>query len=1009
MQTAPLLFLSHRLDALASLLVEQMASAPRSPLQNQIVLVPNGLVKQWLLLEIAKRKTVAMGLKLLTIQEAIPLLFQERGKTVFFPNFLEMFCLVYTELTSSKDPDLISYLGGNAKRLYDLAEQMASLFFVYGQFGKELFEPQGEAKTWQEAILEKLFVSEKWRLPAQLTSPSSIDLNLHCFGIDFLPPLFWQQLFRCSSLSIYLFSPCQDFWEDLQTDRERKKLNRYWKKRGAPDSRLEELDTYLREGPPLLLNWGKLGRETLKIFHETDLQIEEAYPHLEGSSLLKRVQADLLYFETSKEMGEDDSIRILQTGSSKLREVEVLRDAILTLVNERGVSFSEISILAPDIESYAPLIEFVFSDPNCPIPYRIFGLDIGSQSSFLQGLLRLVNLGLGRWEAEDVLTLFETPSFSRKQKWMADDLERLREWVEKAPIRWGINSNHRRKVLEEMFGDKSDFIDGGSWQEGIERLLDGVVYLFEEKSSLQEILISPAELEEFFLLIQNLQRDLAILQGVRSLSEWAAHLELIAAKYLSADVSDEVQSFRQLLQDLRQADPRLENRTFPFSLIQRLLVRPCASQIHASHLHAVRIAPIEEGASLPAKALFLMGMDEENFPKGEIPSSLDLLRGKKGFIPGNLEKGRYLFLQALFAAQEFFWVSFGHLSADEGKPVGPSLVLQELLSYVKKDIVKSYPSLSFDARCFNEKKICYSRGDWDAAKALYGPKKKLSLWPDLSICPPLDLPEGEVTVSISDLSLLARHPWKFYLQKVHSIFLDGEIEDSFSLQKTRLLRASLKEPLEKVLAELHGVFGEALRLEVEEKSSEWKEHLNEWGIKELKSLTDFSPFVLENGLEVCLVGEIRNVSDQGLVFLGEDTIGGALKAWPEMLIAGLALKTNSVFSLKSGKSRTVENLEENLKAYLEYYFRCLKGPSPLLSDWADAILRKGELEKKVQTALSGRGRLEDPIVDWVLARGELPPTEKMMREWGPYLKKTFVGLSALYPTRAQKGDTHATV
>ncbi|OGN64245.1 MAG: hypothetical protein A3E80_01065 [Chlamydiae bacterium RIFCSPHIGHO2_12_FULL_49_9] len=1031
MQAAPSLFLSHRLDALVDLFVEQLANAP---LQSQIVLVPNGLIKQWLFIEVAKRRTIAMGLKLLTIREAIPLLFGERETTAFSPNFLEMFCLLYTELTNSKDPDLLSYLGTSQKRLYDLAEQLSSLFFLYGQFGKDLLSPGREAKTWQESILETLFIKGKWRLPAQLESKPSSG-QFHCFGIDFLSPLFWQQLFRCSSLSVYLFSPCQEFWEDLQTDRDRKRINRYWKKRGASSSRIEELDAYLREGPPLLLNWGKLGRATLKVFYEKDLQIEEGYPDLKGSTLLKMVQGDLLYFQTQKEIRRlpdgDESIRVSMTGSSRLREVEVLRDSILILVHERKASFSEISILAPDIELYAPLIEFVFSDPKCSIPYRIFGLDIGPQSSYLQGISRLVNLGLGRWDSEDVLALFENSSFSRKQKWTGDDFERFREWVEKARVRWGIDPLHRRKVLEEIFGDKDSLIDEGSWEQGIDRLLNFLVFLFEEDSPLQ---INSTELEQFIALFQGLQNDLKEMQTPRALSEWALFLETIAAKYLSVDLSDEadqagIQSFRQFLQELRRADSRLEQKSFPFALIQRLFLRPCANQIHASHLHAVRVAPLDEGAALPARAVFLIGMDEESFPKGDAPSSLDLLRGNGEFIPGNLEKGRYLFLQALFAAQEFFWVSYGHLSADEGKAVGPSLVLQELLSYIKssfslrEDIVKSYPSLSFDVRCFREKKPCYSKGDWDAAKALYGPKRKLSFWPDLSACPPLELPEGEITVSISDLTLLSRHPWKFYLQKVHSIYLDAEVEDLFFLQKARLVRAALKGSLEKVLLDsketFRGVFGDALRLEVEKSASEWSARLHEWGIKELRSLSFLencleSPpleIVWEDRLKVRLVGEVKNVGDKGLVFLNEDNIGGALKVWPEILIAGLARKSPLVFSMKSGKSRILENLEESLRAYLEYYFRCLKTPSPLLPDWADSFLRKGaeDLEKKIQGALSGRNRLEDPVVDWVLARSELSSAEKMIDAWAPYLKGAFGSLLSLYPTRAAKGEAHAAV
>ena len=78
-------------------------------------------------------------------------------------------------------------------------------------------------------------------------------------------------------------------------------------------------------------------------------------------------------------------------------------------------------------------------------------------------------------------------------------------------------------------------------------------------------------------------------------------------------------------------------------------------------------------------------------------------------------------------------------------------------------------------------------------------------------------------------------------------------------------------------------------------------------------------------------------------------------------------------------------------------------PSPLLPDWADPFLRKGvdDLAKKIE-----KGTLfEDPIVDWVLARTELPAAEELYQEWGPIFKETFGGLASLYPSRGKSDAT----
>jgi len=465
MEKLPEIFLSHRLDELVDVLAKRLDHDDIPALQSRILLVPNNWVKQWLLVELAKRKGIAMGIRCMAVEEGI---FQNHS----FPNYLEMFLLIYQALAESEDPDVLAYLapshknfegfdpsfpaqfcarakqldascqraprfigqenlganpfknlcgqvlGGQETKKQALAEQLTPLFFKYGKQGSSLFEP-GKAIDWQHAILQKLFVEGPWRSPVQKMARKT-SLPIHCFGIDFLPPAYWESLVEFRSLSVYLFSPCAEFWEDLCSDKERKNLKKFWKRRGASQSKLDSLDAALREAPVLLANWGKIGRETLKTLGQFEFLMEEAYPSLERSTLLKQVQSDLLYFQNPQPKLErtisksDDSIRISLTGSSRLREVEVLRDSILRLVKQSGLSFQDISVLAPHVDPYVPLIEFIFSEEGVSIPYRISGIDIRKKSSFSQGLLRLSALSSGRWEAEDLLSLFETPSFYKK-------------------------------------------------------------------------------------------------------------------------------------------------------------------------------------------------------------------------------------------------------------------------------------------------------------------------------------------------------------------------------------------------------------------------------------------------------------------------------------------------------------------------------------------------------------------------------------------------------------------
>lgn len=939
-------FLSNRLDLLVERLCQQFEDEPISPMANRTILVPNRFVGDWLLLEIAKKRGIAICLKIIEPQ----VLFQSQISST------ELFCSIYAEIRESQDSELIAYLEGKEKRQIGLAKELTSLFQKYSLYDKALIE--SKESGFQKEILRKIFPSKK-KL-ALIQQEVQLDEPVYCFGIDYLPPIYWNSLFSSPHLSIYLFSPCMFFWEDVASDWERKSFNRYWKKQGKDEESRASLDDFLKEAPRNLANWGKLGRETLKTLDAYDLQTEELHTEIQPNTLLKQIQYDLLHFEHTKNPKIDDSIKVLLTGSSKLREIEILRDEILSL----SFDSSEIAVFSPDIEPYVPLIEYVFKDQ---IPYRISGFDITPQSSFRQGLIRLLSTLKGRWDSEAILTLFETPSFYRKLGWKTDTLLVIRSWIEFAHIQWGLNPDHRKNELKKTFGERN-FEDYGSWEKGLDTLLETLIYEkeIEVEADLFETLISVID-------------DLKTLRTSekKTLAEWSEYLERIAFKFLIIDPNGEADQiaangFHSFLKDLKESE---DGRVFSVEVIEHLLVRPHFGQIHASKLHAVRFSPLHFGV-IPAKAIFLLGMDEASFPSKPTLSSLDLLKN----MPDQSDRDRYLFLSAIFSSTEVLRISFSHLS-DEGKPVGPSLLVQDLLNVTGVGIQKEcpIPPLKFS-------------------------QKHLS-WPKRNEYSKLT---GQVTLNISDLKKLARHPWDFYLQKVHEIYLDKTLEETFALEKAKLMRSSSCECPP-------GMIGKALMLDVLEKKEEFDELIKSWQVQPftlelregapLNELTDdrFVTSAIEfqiDDLCVKIVGVIPGATEKGILFSGQDSVAGALKIWPEALVAAICLKAPNILMLKNGKTKTFHDPEKHLEAFIRYYFECLAAPSPLINDWTDAFLRKGP-EALEKAKIKGT-TFKDPVFDWVIARAELPTAEEMFLDWGPIFKNTFSELAALYPTRGAK-------
>ena len=820
------------------------------------------------------------------------------------------------------------------------------------------------------------------------------------------------------------FRPARHFWEDLCTDRERKSISRFWKQKGAPDKKREELDAYLKSAPSLLANWGRAGRETLKILDSFVEEIEEDYrrPAIERDSTLGRLANRLLAFHFEEERGrypQDASIQISKTGSSALREIEHLRESILRLIEKEGLLCSDIAVFAPDIQRYASLIPFVFTD----LPYRIAGLEIGSKSFFYQGMHLFFKL-----DSEDLMALFENPSFCRARGWNLEILEQFRVWLfrnhELYPNNlksWKFDQEtpqnfcpERMTIAERQGTSEDNDFEAKSTQSktnfssclGIpnsclnieNQLLDQFVYLFPEEK--KRISGSSADaLEQFIEIYQSLQSDFDSLRQSRTLSDWSIWLTLLMQKYFSVHLADEADAaawsfFQQSMKELKEADT--DGRLFPFAPIQALLKRSIrGGQIHASHLHAIRFASLAEGALTPVRALFLIGMDEENFPRRSSSSSLDLLRSEKIYSFDSVDQDRYLFLQAVFAAREFLHFSYAHLSF-EGNPVNPCSLIEELVR-------------SLDAP-IQENKVHFPLGNPSSRATVH--------WPET---PSVGLPQGERTISLSELSSLARHPWEFYLKKQYGIRFERIEDGSFSRQKARILRANLQKPMQELLSELPlGICGDAVKLDLEESSKEWAESIRSWDIaiepvsfrmccKEKKrgeNGWEYPSLELNPrpGLHVKLVGEVKTFSQKGFIHTGNDNLEGLLKVWPECLAALVASGRREIYFLKSGKIKMVDQPDQALNAYLLYYFLSQSAPSPLLADWADSILRKGpdEWGKKMNDKMLGKGvRFEDAVWDWVIDRVDLPSADIWFDRWGEALRDHFSQLTAIYPARGK--------
>jgi exodeoxyribonuclease V gamma subunit len=387
------IFVSNHLEHLAELLKNDLFQEKSHPFDKRWVIVPNERVKQELYLKWAHDPLmqVATGFKMITWSQALSRMFPH------LPSQDELSLKIEAALGSIEiGGPLSAYLNhGGPKRKASLCDRMSTLFSHYLNQPEEKLMSWLEKDGWQQSLWQTVFGSEiPWK------TLHFLEGEVYLFHPLQIAP-YQLASFKHMNATCFLFSPCAMYWGDFRTLKEKG----YLLNKAHAGTRKELLQFFENEHP-LLANWGKKGRQLLSFFE--DEEWIDSYQETIPTSLLKTVQEEMLTLSIS-EKSHDASIQI-HSAPSKLREVEVVWEIIQRLPFKP----SEILVLVPDIQSYAPLIELVFRQRQGPFDFAIFGLEARSKSPLTQGLEALLELPRYRFSKEAVEKLLFCPPFLKK-------------------------------------------------------------------------------------------------------------------------------------------------------------------------------------------------------------------------------------------------------------------------------------------------------------------------------------------------------------------------------------------------------------------------------------------------------------------------------------------------------------------------------------------------------------------------------------------------------------------
>ncbi|WP_334062514.1 exodeoxyribonuclease V subunit gamma [Alteromonas genovensis] len=467
-------------------------------------------------------------------------------------------------------------------------------------------------------------------------------------------------------------------------------------------------------------------------------------------NLLKRIHSDILQALPASPIGvsdpqeaeQDDSVTIMCTHSA-LREVQVLHDHLLHWLSQDTTRTpSDILVMCPAIENYAPFVDAVFhrvgtknqyTNGTTRLPCSIADRSPMDTEPLIAAFMALLELPDSRFGVADIMDYLQLDSVQKRFNVTQADIDQMMVWLEQAHIHWGLNAQHKASVSEGVTKENTY-----SWWWGIRRLLMGMLAPDSEMIVDGSLTIPDVEGQSALILgklvqvIDLLGRFANELTTPRSPKAWAQDLlKLRDACFVST--KDQEQSWDLIAKVAADLYARCNEADYEHELslrqIRELLLSRFSSPDAGNHFMTgqVTVCSMLPMRSIPFKKVCILGLNDSEFPRKATPLGLDLMAGPKrrtGDRSRRLED-RYLFLEAIISTRESLYLSYQGNDVKNNSERQPSLVLAEFLDMLAtgyqldtSHFVKHAPLHPFSEAAFTGQLPSYETGWLRLADAL---------------------------------------------------------------------------------------------------------------------------------------------------------------------------------------------------------------------------------------------------------------------------------------------------
>jgi len=959
-------------------LIDNIRTQPLSdPFQSEIIIVQNQGMAVYLKQFIAKHNEICCNIDFPFINGFINETLEKcldipPDKEYFHPNLMTWNIWQLLDNEKEKYPDLKRYLDNDIHELkkYQLATKIASCFDQYQIYRPE--EISNNLKNlsnykWQESIWNQLSSNKKNRTIG-FNEFQKIDKcnyleslkRISIVGIFSMPPIFiefFHHLSKFIDVNIYCIFP-KNFGKNKN----------------------------------LFVNTlGNAGNEFIKLLKKNGAEIQTHLSEKSVTNLLSEFQDSLQYNNiTKKSKISDESISTIQIHNchSKMREVEVLRNNILHLIDKKNINPSDITVMMPDITEYSPYIKSVFERKDISanntlshIPYTITDNSISFSTPIDDIFLQLLNIHKTRFESSYVLSLLEKEVIFKKLRLNEEDIELCRKWIADTKICWGINGQQREKDFGLINFDEN------SWEKGLNRMFLGFCIKDDEYPKLHYGHLPYDQFEghnnlilgklSFFInFLKDIYRKF---QKPMSITEWQKQLHnLIDNLFFDFDeYQNDLILLREKINQLAETTKSIDTGNISIDILHQYFAESLKDEFQTSRYFrgGITISTLQTLRNIPSKVICLIGMNDNAFPRSEHLNSFNILSNEKRIGDRvKREEDQYLFLEALISARDYLIISYTGQDIRTNEVSEPASTVCELMDYLKKmyspeiinKIYFKHKLQGHNPIYFNPEFssfFCYSRHNYQSQQT-----NKIYQFHDSEkmICNAPEITE----IYIDDLIKSLENPARFFTEKVLRAQIknyETEINDAEIFEIDNLEKYSINQYLivglsgKEVFNKLEKDINTFLNEQIEFCNNENLKNI----LKNCESKTvdfEFNNIRIFGQIPQIYYNKILHIKYSELKYFNGKV---ALKSWVYHLIASLCMnQPESYIIIKNKKAihfpvLPINNAESELNKIIDFYKESHQQPLPFFPKTSYKYISKKNKLKETKESWNGTFRRND--------------------------------------------------